>query len=236
LNISLDSATPEVHDSLRGLDGCFQAAVDGARRSREHGIFTGVSTYATSENLASGALEDLIRFSRDQGFHEVTIFDCIPSGKFLHRTDFILSDEEKEEIIEVGNRFHRADHPMGVVVMAKVNSPLGAGCFGGFTQMYITAFGDVNPCDFNPISFGNVREFPLEAIWEKMVTHPEYGVRSQTCRMQSPRYRRRYVEPIPEGTPLPVPIEALPGDGTFDSKALERVRKAGGEGKSPYVE
>jgi hypothetical protein len=62
-------------------------------------------------------------------------------------------------------------------------------------------------------------------IWEKMVTHPEFGRRQMTCRMQSPRYRARYIDPIPPETPFPVPIEALPGDGTFDAAAHGEYRK-----------
>jgi MoaA/NifB/PqqE/SkfB family radical SAM enzyme len=215
LNISLDGDTAEVHDGLRRVPGSFTAAREGARRCREAGILTGVSTYATRENLASGGLARLIALARDDGFSEVTVFDCIPSGRFLDRTDFMLTPEEKRQVMALGDSFHRSEGPFGVVTMARVNSPLGAGCFGGFTQMYVTAFGDVNPCDFNPVNFGSVREFPLEAIWERMVTHPEYGVRKQTCRMQSPRYRKMYIDPIPPDADLPVPIEALPGDGRY---------------------
>lgn len=223
--ISLDGARPETHDRLRGVDGCFRAALEGAERLRRHGVFTGVSTYATAQNLASGELEALMALARDEGFHEVTVFDCIPSGRFLHSTGLMLTPGQKEAVIALGESFHRSDHPMGVVTMARVNSPLGAGCFGGFTQLYVSAYGDVNPCDFNPVSFGSVREFPLEALWERMVSHREYGVRKQSCRMQSPRYRSRYIEPLPEGEPLPVPIEALPGDGTYDAEAARRARE-----------
>ncbi len=229
LNVSLDGPDAASHDGLRKAEGCFEAAVDGARNCREAGILTGVSTYATRENIDSGALEKLVEFARTEGFHEVTIFDCIPSGRFLSKTDLMLTADEKAAVVDLGRRQHRMQHPMGVVTMAQVNSPLGAGCFGGYSELYVTAFGEVNPCDFNPVTFGSVREFPLEAIWEKMVTHREYGRRKQTCRMQSPRYRRRYIDPIPEGTPLPVPIEALPGDGTFRPPAA-RAESAGAPG------
>ncbi len=222
LNVSLDGPDSGTHDGLRKSDGCFDAALRGAEQCRKAGILTGVSTYATRENLASGDLERLIELARSEGFHEVTVFDCIPSGKFLGKTDLMLTAAEKKRVVEIGKRQHAMKHPMGVVTMAQVNSPAGAGCFGGYTQVYVTAFGDVNPCDFNPVSFGSVREFPLEAIWEKMVSHPEYGSRKQTCRMQSPRYRSRYIDPIPEGAPLPVPIELLPGDGTYAGPAEKK--------------
>jgi MoaA/NifB/PqqE/SkfB family radical SAM enzyme len=134
----------------------------------------------------------------------------------------MLSEAEKAEVVRLAKRFHDDDGPMGVIAMAAVNSPSGAGCFGGFSQVYVTCHGDVNPCDFNPISFGSIRELPLAAIWEKMVRHPEFGRRQMCCRMQSPRYRSRFIEPIPADLEFPVPVEALPGDGSFRIDVYKR--------------
>jgi MoaA/NifB/PqqE/SkfB family radical SAM enzyme len=218
-NVSVDDPDPAVHDRLRNLPGCHERAFRALRAARDAGILAGVSTYATHENLASGGLETLLDRAAAEGAVETTIFDCIPSGKFLWRKDMVLSEEEKEEVRRIA-RGRQETGPMGIVAMAAVNSPAGAGCFGGFSQVYVTAQGDVNPCDFNPVSFGSVRELPLQAIWEKMVTHPEFGRRQMTCRMQSARYRARYIDAIPPETRFPVPIEALPGDGTFDAETV----------------
>ncbi len=206
LYVSIDSPVPEEHDSLRGIKGLFQRAIDGALAAKERGILVGLSTYATHERLASGKLERLIQFAQKTGFHEVTIFDCVPSGKFLRNVDGILTREEKKRIVELQNRYHWSEHPMGVIAQAWVNSPEGAGCFGAFSQLYLTPYGDVCPCDFNPISFGNILEEPLEKIWFRMTHHPDFCYRHATCRMQTPAYRKKYIDPIPDDATLPVPI------------------------------
>ncbi|MHC5078243.1 MAG: radical SAM/SPASM domain-containing protein [Planctomycetota bacterium] len=222
INISVDDSDAEAHDHLRGLTGSHARAFGALKASLEAGLLSGISTYATSENLASGGLAALLERARAEGAHEVTIFDCIPSGKYLWNTELMLSEAEKREVIRLARAVQEGSHSMGVVAMARVNSPKGAGCFGGFSQMYVTCHGDVNPCDFNPISFGNVRELPLQAIWEKMVRHPEFGRRQMCCRMQSTRYRSRYIDAIPSELEFPIPVEALPGDGTFRQEAYER--------------
>jgi MoaA/NifB/PqqE/SkfB family radical SAM enzyme len=79
----------------------------------------------------------------------------------------------------------------------------------------MTCYGDINPCDFNPISFGNVREEPLEAIWRRLAAHPEFAPHRHACRMQSQRYRTKYIDAIRDEERLPVRIERLPGDGTI---------------------
>jgi MoaA/NifB/PqqE/SkfB family radical SAM enzyme len=207
LNVSIDSVRPEVHDEARKVPGLYDKAWQGIKNTQAAGILAGVSTYASSESIANGDLEKLLKKAQAEGANEVTIFDCIPSGKFLKRTDLILSPDEKKRIIELAKKYHEMDHPMGVIAMAHVNSPEGVGCFGARTQFYVTAYGDVDPCDFNPISFGNVREMPLDAIWYKMTAHPDFSIHHKTCRMQTPEYRARYIDVLPDEIKFPIYIE-----------------------------
>ena len=209
LNISIDSSDAQIHDTYRKVPGLFKKAFDGARRCRELGILTGISTYAARESLESGRVEALLKMAQDQGFHEVTIFDCIPSGRYLKDKSVILTADEKKRVVELANRYHGMDHPMGVVAQASVNSPTGAGCFGAYSQFYMTAYGDINPCDFNPVSFGNVRDLPIQAIWHKMIASEDFAQRHPTCRMQTESYRKKYIDVLPDNPKLPVTIEAL---------------------------
>jgi MoaA/NifB/PqqE/SkfB family radical SAM enzyme len=215
LNVSIDADTPAVHDELRRMPGAFQKALQGARRARAAGILTGISTYGSHESVQSGALERILQTARDEGFHEVTIFDCVPTGKFLNAPEVRMGRKDIKRVRAIAERSNASDHPMGVTAQAKANAYDGGGCFGGFAQFYMTCYGDVNPCDFNPVTFGNVLEEPLEAIWRRLVAHPEYAPHRHACRMQSERYRMKYVEPIRGEERLPVHISRLPGDGTI---------------------
>jgi len=227
LNVSIDADTAEVHDRLRRVPGAFRKAFEGARRAREAGILTGVSTYGSHETVASGALEHLLGIARQEGFHEVTIFDCVPTGKFLTRPEVIMGRKDIKRVRAMADAFNADEQPMGITAQAKANAYDGGGCFGGFAQFYMTCYGDINPCDFNPISFGNVREERLETIWRRLVTHPEYAPHRHSCRMQSARYRAKYVDPIRDEERLPVRIERLPGDGTIlPESAVGAVRRA----------
>ncbi|MBM4017090.1 MAG: radical SAM protein, partial [Planctomycetes bacterium] len=215
LNVSIDAATAARHDELRRLPGAFQKAFEGARRARAAGILTGISTYGSHDAVESGALESILALARREGFHEVTIFDCVPTGKFLGAPHVRMGRKDIKRVRAIAERWGASDHPMGVTAQAKANAYDGGGCFGGFAQFYMTCYGDVNPCDFNPVTFGNVLEEPLEAIWRRLVAHPEYAPHRHACRMQSERYRMKYIEPIRGEERLPVHIGRLPGDGTI---------------------
>jgi len=224
LNISIDSSEPELHNEFRAVPGCFQKAFEGAERCRKAGILTGISTYATSESIKSGRVEQLLKLAQEQGFSEITIFDCIPSGRFLKDTSKVLTAEDRKQLIALAKKYHEMDHPMGVNCMSIINSPRGVGCYGAQSQFYMTAYGDINPCDFNPINFGNVREMSIQEIWKKMVTHPDFSKRYPTCRMQSKAYRKKYIDPLPPNVRLPVNIEDIvPAESAKKESSLAGV-------------
>ena len=217
VNISIDSSESELHNEFRAVPRCYEKAFEGAARCREAGILTGISTYATSEGIQNGNVEKLLKIAQDQEFSEVTIFDCIPSGRFLKDASKILTADDRRQLIALSKKYHEMDKPMGVNAMALINSPRGVGCYGAQSQFYMTAYGDINPCDFNPINFGNVRDMPIQAIWKKMVSHKDFNKRYPTCRMQSKAYRRKFIDPLPNDVQLPVAIEK------YDENVFEEV-------------
>jgi len=209
LNISIDSSIPERHNEFRKVKGLYKKAFDGAKKCRDLGILTGISTYANHESLSDGTFEELLKIAEGEGFHEVTIFDCIPSGRFIKDPSVMLGMDEKKQVIELAMKYHEKDNHMGVVAQAVVNSELGVGCFGAYSQFYMTAYGDINPCDFNPISFGNIRDKSLKDIWYQMLAHRDFSYKHRTCRMQTPAYRKKYIDVLPDNPKLPVLIEDL---------------------------
>jgi hypothetical protein len=120
-----------------------------------------------------------------------------------------------------------------VTPQALVNSPEGAGCFAGYHQFYMTAHGDVCPCDFTPLTFGNVREDSLQAIWARMTSHPAYCHREGRCRMQNREFRKRYITTIPKDAPTPYrmgerpKIGVLAGFGEFPVLFTKEIVRAG---------
>jgi len=129
MNVSIDADRPEVHDKLRRVPGAFRKAFEGARLAREAGILTGVSTYGCHETVENGALEHLVQMARDEGFHEITIFDCVPTGKFLSRPDVIMGRKDIKRIRALAQKYNADPHPFGVVAQAEANGYDGGGCF-----------------------------------------------------------------------------------------------------------
>lgn len=219
--VSLDSPDEEEHDAMRACPGLFRKAVEGIRNLLEEGVLAGISTYAGHENLKDGKLQQMMELGKELGIQELTVFDTVPTGRYLRSCDCMLTQEERDEMRRLTEMWREnPDYPL-CISMAWINSPQGSGCFAANEQFYMTAWGDIGPCDFTPLSFGNVREEPLAAIWQRMLSHPAYKDAHDRCRMQDPLFRKEYIDTIPEGTRLPLEVwknpEALKpqSDGGF---------------------
>ena len=236
LFVSIDDVDPEVHDRLRKWPGAYKMAFEGAMRVKRAGMLAGISTYVMREKLLDGSLEALLKKAEDMGFNEVVIFDPIPSGKFRDKLgEILLTPRDRQMVRELADKFVKRDNGMGVIAQSYINSPLGNGCFGGYYQFYLTPYGDVNPCDFNPVSLGNVREKSIIKVWQDMISDPEYQERKLKCRMQDRVYRAQYLDHLPENAQFPVPIkiagmrERLEVQLTQDGKSSINRQKRGRE-------
>jgi MoaA/NifB/PqqE/SkfB family radical SAM enzyme len=204
LNISIDSVVPEEHDRLRGLKGLWKRAMDGAKRCLDAGLLVGLSTYATPEALHDGRVEELVLLVKDMGLHEIAIFDTVPTGKLLHGAEeMLLSPDDQRALQEMSHKYDQMPGLPGIKVQAWVNSDRGFGCFAGYFQFYMTSSGEITPCDFTPLSFGNVGREPLKDIWARLTSHPAYRDRCDHCRMQDPAFRAKYIDVIPDDARLP---------------------------------
>jgi len=214
LFVSLDSTSAEEHDRMRGMPGLFDTAVEGLKRMKEKGVFVAISSYASRSGTERGMYRKLYEFARELGMHNVILFDNVPTGRLMKDTSIMLTREQREEILEYSMEIFRnstmpplSSQPWQTSLAGYLG---GIGCLAANIQYYVSAYGEVAPCDFTPLSFGNIREEPLRAIWKRMVKHPAYRKRVQFCRMQNLAFRQCYIDPIPDNASLPYPISNLP--------------------------
>jgi MoaA/NifB/PqqE/SkfB family radical SAM enzyme len=206
--VSVDSPEPEAHNAMRRVPRCWEQAVAGIERALANGMLCGISTYATPQRVREGQAMDMIELGRRLGVHEITIFDIVPTGRLLREDEHVLlTPDDKRDLCDLEDDINEREGYPHVITQAHVNGPTGAGCYGGWFQFYGTAYGDITPCDFTPLSFGNFRDAPLADIWDKMTSHPAYCEHWDHCRMQDADFRRCYIDRIPDGGPFPFPVD-----------------------------
>ncbi|MFX1389949.1 MAG: radical SAM protein, partial [Promethearchaeota archaeon] len=212
--LSIDSPNPEEHDSLRGMPGLFDIAIEGLMRAKSKGIFAGFSSYATRSGTEKGIYKQLYEYAKELGLHNIILFDCVPTGKMLHDTSDMLTFDLREKLHKFSAEVFRKSELPPLSSQSWQNSVeaylSGIGCLAANIQFYASAYGDISPCDFSPLGFGNIRNESLKRIWMRMVKHPAYNHRSPFCRMQDKNFRKYYIDPIPDDAYLPYPISKLP--------------------------
>jgi MoaA/NifB/PqqE/SkfB family radical SAM enzyme len=214
LFVSIDSPLPDEHDKLRGVKGLFETAIKGIKRAKEKGMFVGFSSYATQSSTKEGMYKKIHELAQRLRLHNVMLFDAVPTGKILKDTSERLTSQQREEIYEFSSNINKSKiiPPLSSQSwQTSIESYLaGVGCLAAYIQYYISAYGEVTPCDFTPLSFGNIRDMPLKKIWNLMIHHPAYKYRVTSCRMQNAKFRHFYIDPIPDNAPLPYDITQLP--------------------------
>lgn len=234
LFVSLDSPDPEEHDRLRGMPGLFNRAIEGLLKMKSKGVLVAISSYATRSATEKGMYKRIYKLAQELGVHNLILFDGVPTGKMLKDTKEVLTPEQREELLQYSEYVFQNEIIPPFCSQSWQNSIegnlAGIGCLAANIQYYVSAYGDVAPCDFTPLSFGNIRNEPLKKIWKKMIHHPAYNHRTQFCRMQHEVFRKCYIEPIPDDAILPYPVEKLPYVD-YRKKGIISVRSGIGDKK-----
>jgi MoaA/NifB/PqqE/SkfB family radical SAM enzyme len=95
----------------------------------------------------------------------------MPTGRLMHiDRKLLLTEKEREYLIRFHREANRQWRGPKVSVFAHTESPERFGCGAGTQHSYIDSQGNLCPCDFVPLIFGNIQERQVSEIWREMNT------------------------------------------------------------------
>lgn len=171
--ISLDSVSSDNHDKMRGVDGAFEKAIEAIKNSKRAGLYTMCQTMCTRELLQSGEIYEIAKYAKSLGIDEMRIMEPIPCGSMEDRPQEILTKEEQKKLISLHVEMNENKMYPKVSVFPYIESEDQYGCGAGSQHSFIDADGNLGPCDFLPISYGNLLTEEAEVIWKRM--HEKMG-------------------------------------------------------------
>lgn len=202
--VGIDSPCCNDHNTSRKLPGCFENAVRGIKHCVKSGIKVTIVTVATKSALKNGDVETIIHLGKELKASKVHIstpsmiggwmhakgkmLDSADYKKIAHLTRDGFADSEVKELC--GNMYRQC------LVKAKV-------------RMYISCYGDVQPCWALPLSFGNVRETPLAEILGRMhrwMSRQKFSAELPDCLVNDEQLRQNYMRNANSNTQLPIRI------------------------------
>jgi len=166
--VSMDHYRPEVHDARRGVEGIHAGAVRAIELFREEGFYVAVSFVPDRELIRNREeLDRTLRFIRDLGVNDMRLTSPILSGHLTARHDWLLTPEDVAVVWEVQEHLTRTAGEPGCFAYDYFESEHLYGCGAGYNYMFVDAAGNVCPCDFTMISFGNITQRPITEIWRE---------------------------------------------------------------------
>ena len=201
VKISFDSADPEIHDKFRGRKGAFEDAIAAVKSSNKAGIMTDMYLTISPYNIDN--IDDLYQLAVEMEMTEMSMTGIIAVGNWKDHEDEVMTRVDAKRL-EV---FHKSKNsvPEGprVTALPYLLGPDMFGCFAGNRWMHVASTGDVLPCPYTPLSFGNAKDEKLSEIWSEIGKFPAYKKQSMVCLMRDPEFRKKYIHTIPEGAQLP---------------------------------
>ena len=166
--VSLDDSREPEHDRARRHPGAFKTALDAIDVLRQvDGMHVSVSSVLTREMIERDEVEGLIQFLTDKGVHEAWISEAKPSLPAFWNQANVISEDERRKLVQLQDR-HNQDGKITVNYLGHFEGPEHFGCSAGRKMVYVDAFGEVSPCVFAPVTFGNVGRRPVADIYSEM--------------------------------------------------------------------
>ncbi len=188
ISLSLDGATPETHDSFRGVKGSFDNILKAVDSCNKTNLPFQINTTITKLNIHElPAIFDLTIKLGAVSFHP---FLLVPTGRGKDMKDLEISPNEYEKILTwiYHNRekskislkptcaphyyriLREQEKKLGRIVKPDTHGldAMTKGCLGGQGFAFVSHVGDVQMCGFLDEKAGNIKENNLDFkdIWE----------------------------------------------------------------------
>ncbi len=168
VGISLDNIEPEKHDAKRGYKGAHKIALDAIEISRKAGLLTMGQLVCTRSLLKDDELEKTALYMQGLGIKEIRLMEPMPCGELDKENEEILTAAEVGKIKEFHIKCNNDPKMPKVAAFPYFEDSSQFGCGAGSQHSYIDAKGNLYPCDFLPLSFGNLFERPFDQVWKEM--------------------------------------------------------------------
>ena len=172
LMFSLHGATPAELNAFMGRDDAWELMSQGIAACREAGARVAFNSCLAGSDFRDGSFEKLMDVAKNFGASLVQIIKPKPAGAWLGKGGELFGAEDSRVAVAKINDYNLApryaEYPAISAQIIEESPPVFGCTAGGTDRFYINAKGDVQPCEFLNISFGNINDETIGAILPRM--------------------------------------------------------------------
>jgi len=168
VSVSLDHWQEKQHDEARRYRGAFLTALKAIDIFKKIGNFhIGVSAVLSRDMIRNGQVEEFLQFLIGLEIHEAWLSEAKPSIDAYWHEDLVITEEDRLYLCQLQDQYNK-NGKITVNYLGHFEGREHFGCNAGHKMVYIDAFGEVSPCVFTPMTFGNIKENSIENLFSQM--------------------------------------------------------------------
>lgn len=169
---SLHTDTAEKLNAFMHHDQAWYNLEKGIEACHQAGVAVTFNTCLIVNDFYNGTFERVMEKAKDFGGSLIQLIKPKPAGAWLDSDSIKFKPEDlmlvREKVMNYNNMRVFKDYPaIAPMIIDEDNQHFGCTA-GGTDRFYINAKGDVQPCEFLNISFGNITDEPFEDIFLRM--------------------------------------------------------------------
>jgi MoaA/NifB/PqqE/SkfB family radical SAM enzyme len=155
------------------MPGAFTTAMRALDAFNGAGILTYLNVCLQRDLVRGDGLYEMLDLARAMGVGAIQLLDPKPCGRYagMNPSD-LLTEVDRAMVMRFFKKTNQEDAYSGypaVVYPTYFERAENFGCMmGGISQLAIDSSGNVNPCVFVPVSFGNIAREPIDEILKRM--------------------------------------------------------------------
>jgi MoaA/NifB/PqqE/SkfB family radical SAM enzyme len=197
LGISLTAFGKDEDERFRKNKFSYDNAVDAIKNSVETGLFTAIISVMPKNRLNKSDVFAFLRFAESLGVNEVIFKDPVKTGSLLNDDDegiYYHTPQERKMLTDIQRKANKHFKKLKVSTEFLYANQELFGCAAGLNHAAINSAGELTPCDFCPISFGNVTNIPVNELYLKMSN--TIAIPAKYC-LQMQTYKEQVNQEIP---------------------------------------
>lgn len=181
--ISLDHYDKKRHNKLRGRADAFDIAMAAINTSLKNNFYTATQLVVRKDMLNAEEMDKYVDFVTKLGVHEIRIIEPMPTGALIkEKDDVFLKKSEREFLKYYHVKINKQKNLTKIASFTYLEDRSMYGCGAGVQHMYVDVFGNICPCDFTPLSFGNIQKEGFDVAYKRLREH--FNKPRATCFIQ----------------------------------------------------